>query len=152
MKSKYNLGYSFGPVGTTAGIFMFLTGIPVTYFDPAGLILVVLGSFVGFTRSGSIINFEQKKIKPATYLFGIFPVGKWMALHEGMKLGIKKSAKSWTAYSRSNRQLNVADIGYRVILCDSKNKEIMPVLKVKNSEQAKKELEKINVRLKLQLI
>lgn len=143
---------SFGHVGTSAGIFLFIAGIVISYFSLAGIMLVIIGAFVGFTNSSTLVDFDQKKVKFSNTLFGFIPTGQWIAVDESMKIGIKRSHKSWRAYSRSNRTLDTSSKDYRIMLFDKKGKEIMPIKKYSTIESAKTDLVQFCNKLGLRTI
>ena len=124
-KMKNKLDKLFGPVGTSAGLFVFIAGLLISSFSLTGLFFILLGAFIGFSYTGTRINFEQKKIKFSNYLFGFIPTGKWINIQPDMKIRIKKTKRVWRAYSRSNRTIDIDENDYRLILYDSSMKEIM---------------------------
>ncbi|MFO7827840.1 MAG: hypothetical protein R6V23_04415 [Bacteroidales bacterium] len=146
------LDQSFGPVGTSAGLFLFIAGIAVTFVSLTGLILVIIGAFVGFTNSSTLVDFDQKKVKFSNNLFGFIPTGQWIPIDEAMKISIKRSRKSWRAYSRSNRTLDTSSKDYRIMLFDKKGKEIMPIKKYPDFESAKADLVQLSNQLGLSTI
>lgn len=148
---KYKLDQVFGPAGHSAGLLLFLAGLIISFFSLSGLILLVLGAFVGFTSTFTMVDFEKKKIKYSTHILGIIPAGQWMEITPGMKLSIKKSDKVWRAYSQTNRTLDVDNRDYRIILYDENGKEMMPVQKSATMDAAKQELEKIRKGLDLEV-
>lgn len=152
MTTKNKLDKSFGPAGTSAGIFLFAAGLIITFFSLPGLILVLIGAFVGFTSTSTLIDFDKKRIRFSNNIFGIIPIGQWISIQTDMKIGIKKSNKVWRAYSRSNRTLDIANNDYRLILYDSKGKEIMPLQKSDNLDSAKLNLDKISKQLGIGII
>jgi hypothetical protein len=147
MTTRNKLDKVFGPVGTSAGIFLFAAGLIITFFSLPGLILVLIGAFVGFTSTSTLIDFDKKRIRFSNNLFGIIPIGQWIYIQTDMKIGIKKSNKVWRAYSRSNRTLDIANNDYRLILYDSKGKEIIPLQKSDNLDSAKLDLDKFSKQL-----
>lgn len=136
------LDYLFGPVGTISGKTIFLAGVILIFFSLSGLILILFGAFVGFTYKSIIIDFESRKVKPSTNIFGIIPWGKWVFVHPDMKVSFRKTGNTWRTYSRGNRSFNIADKDYFIFLCDSKGTEIIPLLKTNDSEKARLESEK----------
>ena len=68
-----------------------------------------------------------------------------------MKLGLKKSTKRWRAYGRSNSSVLISSPDLRIILYDSKNREIATVKKVRKEKNAKDELEKLSKLLELEM-
>jgi hypothetical protein len=147
MKNK--LDKSFGPVGSFAGIVVFLAGLGTLYFSGFSLILVLIGVFVGFTYSSTEIDFDRKRIRFLNNLFGVIKIGQWMNIKPGMKIGIIKSRKIWKTYSVGNRELDVTNEDYRLVLFESSGKKIMPVKKTDNMNSAKMELETICRQLEI---
>jgi len=152
MKIKNKLDKMFGPVGTSAGVTLFAAGLIITYFSLIGYILVLIGAFVGFTSTSTLIDFENKRLRFTNNIFGIFPIGKWVFIEKDMKIGIRKSNKAWTANSRSNRSLIIANNDYRLILHVSNGKEILPIQKFDNLDTAKSNLDKISKQLGIGII
>jgi hypothetical protein len=147
MKNK--LDKSFGPVGSFAGFVVFLAGLGSLYFSWFSLILVLIGGFIGFTFSSTEIDFDRKRIRFVNNLFGIIKVGTWMNVKPEMKIGIAKSRKTWKTYSGGNRELDITNEDYRLVLYNSSGKKIMPVKKSDNINSAKMELETICRQLEI---
>jgi hypothetical protein len=53
MITRNKLDKTFGPVGSLAGIFLFI----------AGLIIVLIGAFVGFTSTMTLVDFVKRNFK-----------------------------------------------------------------------------------------
>ena len=66
-----------------------------------------------------------------------------------MKLGLKKSTKKWRAYGRSTSSILISSPDLRIILYNSKNREIVTVKRVKKEKLAEDELEKLGKLLEL---
>ncbi len=152
MITKNKLDKSFGPVGTSAGIFMFIAGIVVTFYSFTGLILVFIGVFVGFTSTSTMIDYDKKRIKFSNNLFGLIKTGQWIDIKPEMKLGLKKSNRVYRAYSRSNRTLDIDSKDIRLILYGADNKQIMPIKKFDSLDIAKVEVNKLCNHLGLSFI
>ncbi len=146
------LDQSFGSTGTSAGIFLVLMGIIVSCLYFSGLILVIIGGFVGFTYTSVLIDYNAGKVKFSNNIFGFIPIGKWIPLDPSMKIGIRKSNLTYRAYSRGNRALDIDQNDFRLVLFDSKNKEIMPLKKFNTLDVAKMELETLAKQLGLALL
>jgi len=56
MRQTHRFDKSFGPIASFSGILIFIAGLFATYFALTVLILVVLGAFIGFTDSSTIID------------------------------------------------------------------------------------------------
>jgi len=141
MITTFKLDKSFGPVGSSAGIFLCIAGIVAIYTSIFGLILIVLGAFLAFTSTCTTIDFDKHKIKFSNNLFGIFKTGKWIPIDQQMKIGIRESNQVWTAFSRSNRSIDIDTNDFRLVLLDAESKEIMPVKKLDSLDIAQSELE-----------
>jgi hypothetical protein len=140
---------SFGPVGTTAGSVLFIVGLILLFTHLTGLILILIGAFVGFSSTSAMIDYEKKRVKISNNLFGIIKTGKWLCIEPTMKIGIKESSLTWRSYSMGNRALDIVNKEYRIILFDSGNKEIIPIKRAKSKESAIIELETMGNRLGL---
>jgi hypothetical protein len=136
MKAVNKLDKSFGPSGSTAGIVLFSIGVIITFSNFLGLILILLGAFLGFTFTCTEVDFDTRRIKFTEKLFGIIPTGKWVRIELGMKIGIKESNITWRTFSRSNRSIDTDVTDFRLILFDADDKEIMPVKKTNSLESA----------------
>jgi hypothetical protein len=147
MTVNNKLDRSFGPVGTSAGIFILAFGFIMTFYSFFGLILVLLGAFVGLTSTSTRIDYDKKRLKFSNNLFGIIPIGQWIFLNPDMKIGIKKSNNRWRAYSRSNRSLDISNVDYRLILYDTNHTMIMPLQKTDSFDSAKQAMARISKKL-----
>jgi hypothetical protein len=141
MKTNNKLDKSFGPVGSFSGIIVFLFGLVSVYFSWFSFILVLIGAFVGFSYSSAEIDFVGKRVRFLNNLFGIIKIGQWLDVKPNMKIGIVKSRKTWKSYSGGNRELDITNEDYRLVLYDSSGRMLMAVKKTDNVISAKKELE-----------
>ena len=148
------LDKAFGPVGTISGVILFFVGLGITiaWLSFTGLILFLIGAFVGFTSTSALIDFDKKRVKFSNNLMGIIQYGQWVDIEPDMKLGVKKSILNWRTYSRGNRTFDIDNTDFRVILYDSDYKEMMPVMKTSTLDDAKDEAEKICNQLGLSMI
>ena len=148
---KNKIEKPFGPGGSWTGIFMFIFGIIGTYYSPIGLIPVILGAFIGFTSTSTIIDINKRRARNLNYLFGIIPVGKWINIEYGMKLGLRKIHRGYSTSTRGNSlEVHLKDI--RIILYSFDNKMIMSLKKSDSIEEAKKELVLLSNQLELVII
>ena len=146
------LDKSFGPVGSSAGIFILIAGLAATYQSWFGLVLVLLGAFVGFSSTSVLIDFDKRRIKFSNNLFGIIRIGKWISVSPDMRIGIKQSNLTWQAFSRSNRSIVIQDNDLRLVLVNSENEEIMEVMKTGSIESATAQLEILCTKLDLRAV
>lgn len=147
MLKYYKLDKTFGPVGAIAGVTLFIVGIITLFYSMAGIFLIILGAFVGFTGTGTYIDFENKRIKYTNSIFGFIRVGHWIKIEPTMKLEIKKSNIAWRSYSQSNRTLDISEGDYRLMLHTNDSKELIPLIKAKSLSAANKELELMATQL-----
>jgi hypothetical protein len=152
MITNNHIEKSFGPAGTAAGVFIFVIGLIATYNSFFGLILIVLGAFIGFTTGSALIDFDQRRVKFSNNIFGIIRTGKWIHIEPGMQLGIKKNDEVWRTFSRSNRELDVAQDDFRIILYNAEHKEIMPLMKMGSLAAANESLGVLKIDLVLETI
>ena len=148
---RNNLDKPFGPMGSFAGIVMFIAGLVATYFALTGLILVFVGAFIGFTSTSTLLDDDKKRIKFSNNLFGIIPVGQWIEIKPEMKVGLKNIQRGYRAYSRSNRMFDVHIKDIRIMLYGADNKPIMPIRKIDSLDSAKTELETLSKQFGLGL-
>jgi hypothetical protein len=147
MITNNKLDKVFGPVGTSSGILLFVAGLILTWFYFSGLILVVIGAFVGFTYESTLIDDDKKRVKFSNNLFGIIKTGKWIQIESLMKIGIKETNITWQAHSRGDRTIDITNKDFRIVLFDLENREIMPLKKTSSLESAKMELEILGNKL-----
>jgi hypothetical protein len=152
MMVKNKLDKSFGPSGTFAGYTIFIIGLITTYTNLGGLILVLVGAFMGFSSTSTLIDLDKKRIMFSNNLFGFIKTGKWIDIDPTMKVGIKESNITWTTFSRSNRSIDSVKKDFRIVLCDSADIEIMEISKNKSLDAAMAQLETLSRQLGLSAI
>jgi hypothetical protein len=146
---KHKLDKSFGPSGTFAGYVLVGFGLLTIYSSWIGLILVLIGAFIGFSSTGSVIDTDKKRIKFSNNLFGFIKTGKWVDIDPSMKVGVKESNVTWTTFSSSNRSIDTVKKDFRIVLCDAEENEIMEISKSNSVEDAMSQLEIIGKQLAL---
>lgn len=149
---KNKLDKSFGPSGTFAGYTLFVAGLVITYSNWGGILLIILGAFMGFSSTGTVIDTDKKRIRFSNNLFGFIPAGKWIDIDPSMKLGIKESNITWTTFSRSNRSIDTVKKDFRIALCDSGENEIMEISKKESLQLIMHELETLSRQIGLSKI
>ena len=149
---KNKLDVTFGPVGTSTGLFLFLGGVVATYFSPLGLLLVLVGAFIWLTSTSTLIDTENKRVKFSNNLFGIIPVGKWIEIKPVMKLGLKKVHRGYRAYTRGTQPADIHLNDFRIILYDPDNKEIFHLKKSDSYETANTDMSDLKKILELETI
>lgn len=145
----YKLDKTFGPVGSSAGHIIGLAGIIAIFISLYALVLIFLGLFLAFTSTGSQIDFSNSRIRFTDNIFGFIKVGKWVSITPKMKIGLKKSNIIWTSFSGSNRQLDIQDNDFRLILLDANENEIMVISKYPALEPALVDLDIFSNKLNI---
>jgi hypothetical protein len=139
MMIENRFGRTFGPFGSSTGFFLIIGGIAVTWFSVYGLIIVIAGLFALFTDTSTSIDTAGRKIRHSDNLFGLIPVGKWIEISSGMKLGLKKTHRGFMGYTRGNA-MGIHEYDIRIILYGSDNKPIIPLKSFSSFESAREEL------------
>jgi hypothetical protein len=139
-----NLGKFFGPSSSYMGYIFIISGIVAVNYSLLALTLLLPGFFMAFTYNGTIIDTDNKKIKPYTALFGIFKTGKWIDANQFTRFNIIKATKRYTTYSRANVRfdMNVSDI--ELLLINRNGSKKIVLNKFSNFEDAHKEMEELS--------
>jgi len=139
-----NLGKFFGPSSSYMGYVFIISGIVAANYSLLALTLLIPGFFMAFTYNGTIIDIENKRIKPYTALFGILIAGKWIDADQFTRFSIIKATKKYTTYSRANVRfdMNVSDIELLLINRNGSKKVI--INRYSDFEDAYKEMEEFN--------
>lgn len=148
---KNKIEKPFGPSGSTTGIVLFIVGIIYTYYSIIGVIMIVVGAFIGFSYVSTYLDIEKRRIKFSNVLFGIIPTGKWIDIKNDMRIGFVNSQRGFRTYSRGMRTNDVIIKDVRIMLYGSDNKKIGPINKCKSLESAKKEARELNELIGLEI-
>jgi hypothetical protein len=139
-----NHGKFFGPVQIYMGYVFIACGIFCMSFSLATLLLIIPGSFMAFTYNGTIIDTDNKRVKPYTSLFGFIRTGKWIELSQFSRFKITKSNRRYTSYSWGSVKLdmNISDISLLLINKNGTRKVVLN--RYNNFEDARKEMDELN--------
>jgi len=145
--SNNNHGKFFGPAQVYMGYTFIVLGLTCSIYSFTILLLVIPGAFLAFTYTGTIIDFENKKVRPYTNLFGILRTGKWIEAAQFSGFKIMKSNRTYTSYSRGNVQLdmNISDISLLLINRNSTRKVLLK--RYKSFEEARKGMDEMKISL-----
>ena len=149
MRNRYKFDKSLVPVASFSGILIFIAGLIATYFSLTGLILVLLGAFIGFTNSSTTIDAKNKKVRFSNNIFGIIKTGKWIDVDKDMQVGIKQDNKVYRTYSRSNRALDLKVHNTILYLFDNKGNPMLPIMKIQKNKNPHDEMDKIGRELEI---
>lgn len=150
MLIKYKFEKSFGPVASFSGILIFFAGLAAIFYSLTGIVMILLGAFIGFTYSSTYIDFENRKVMFSNNLFGIIKTGKWISIDDEMKIGVSSANKVYRTYSRSDRTLDIKVKGKKAFLIDRNGKAILPLMDVSadNIREFHEMSQKLNLQLK----
>ena len=139
-----NHGKFFGPVQVYMGYVFIACGIFFVTYSLTTLLLLISGAFMAFTFTGTIIDIENKKVRPYTSLFGFIRTGKWIEVSNFSGFKIMKSNRRYTSYSRANVQLdmNISDITLLLVSKDGRRKVVLN--RYSNFEDARKEMDELS--------
>ncbi|HBN06128.1 MAG TPA: hypothetical protein DD434_10140 [Bacteroidales bacterium] len=139
---KYKLENSFGPIGSAAGKIILLSSVISMIFIEISIfaiLCVILGAFMGLSKSDIFIDSDNSKIRFSTTVFGLIKTGKWINVDDNMEVGIRKNFEKWQVIGRSNKHISVASDKYKIVLYKS-GKPYMTLKYVDSIEEAEKEL------------
>ena len=69
MRQSNRIENLFGPVGSFAGIVVLIAGLILVFTSLSGIILILIGGFVGLSYSSTTIDFDQKQMRLDVQLF-----------------------------------------------------------------------------------
>ena len=110
-------GKFFGPVQVFMGTVFIVLGLCCVIYSPGTLLLIIPGAFMAFTFTGTIIDTENKKVRPYTTLFGIIRTGKWIEVSGFSGFKIVKSNRRYTSYSRRQHEIRSEYQRYKSASC-----------------------------------
>lgn len=137
---NYKLDKNFGPAGGTVGIFLMLVGAFTIHLSLSGLVLLLLGSFMAFSVTGSSVDPKHFKIRFYNNLWGIWKIGKWEYVHSKMQLRLAHARMAYRVYSMSNQSMDVSEPDWRVYIHDGNSRHGQAICKFKKREEAEEEL------------
>jgi hypothetical protein len=149
MITDHKIDKLLGPSGTYAGYSLMFFGVIWTYFNLTGLIFVAAGMFMALTFDGTIIDFNSRRIKNYTCLFGLVKIGKWYSIDNFSKFSIYKSNRSYTAYSRANVPLTLKNTDIRLVILNDNGSLKIIINKYDSFEAARKEMAELIRDLKI---
>jgi hypothetical protein len=110
----------------------------------------IFSAYLGFATTYINIDTANKRVKYDTKLFCIIlKGGKWKCLTSDMKLGFLKTQKKYRVYNYLRTYGVVPYNDLKIVLYNTKNKEILPVKKIKREKNAENELKKLSELLEL---
>lgn len=138
-----NHGKFFGPSQSYMGYVFIAVGIFTMSYSPYSLLLVIPGTFMAFTFTGTIIDIENKRVKPYTSLFGIFRTGKWFDASQFTRFSIIKLTRKYTSYSRGSARFDLDMSDIRLLLINKDGTRKVVINKYNKFEDAHVEMEEL---------
>ncbi len=125
------------------GYVFIAVGIFFCLYSPYILFFIIPGTFMAFTSTGTMIDIENKKVRPYTSLFGFIRTGKWIEVSGYSGFKIVKSNRRYTSYSRGDVQLdmNISDIKLLLVNKNSTGKVVLN--RYKSFEDARKDMDEL---------
>lgn len=139
-----NLGKFFSPVQSYMGYIFIACGIFAATYSLTSLLLLIPGFFMAFTYTGTIIDTDNKRVKPYTSLFGFIRTGKWIEVKCSSRFKIIRSNRRYTTYSRGNVKFDMDLSDIRLILTGQDEKKKIVLNRYTKFEDAQKEMEELS--------
>lgn len=137
------LGKFFSPSASYTGYFMIAAGLVALTYSLTSLTLVIPGMFMAFTYSGTIIDKENKRIKPYIALFGIIRQGKWIDTNQFSRFSIIKATKKYTSYSRGSVRFDMSLSDIELLLMNKNGTKKVVLNRFSNFEDARKNMDEL---------
>ncbi len=138
---NYKLGKIFGPSMVFAGYILMVFGILTLYFTLSSIGLVIIGTLIAFTSSGTRVETEKRQYKRYLLLAGVLLIGKNQSFENDDVIEVKKYKGTHRTYSMSNRQSTVEINDYRLYLIKRDPRRKIWVASFDTEEEAFKEIE-----------
>jgi hypothetical protein len=138
-----NLGKFFSPSAAYTGYFMIAGGLVALTYSLISLILVIPGMFMAFTYHGTIIDVENRRIKPYTALFGFIRTGKWIDTEKFSRFSIRKTTKKYTTYSRGSVRFDMSLSDIELLLMNKNGTKKVVLNRFRNFEDARKNMDEL---------
>jgi hypothetical protein len=136
-------GKFFGPVQIYMGYVFIACGLLFLSYSLLSLLFIIPGTFMGFTYTGTIIDIDNKKVKPYTSLFGFIRTGKWIDTSGFSGFKIMKSNRRYTSYSRGSIQLDMDVTDISLLLINKSGTRKVVLNRYGNFEDAHKEMDRL---------
>ncbi|MFC7357078.1 hypothetical protein ACFQO1_05225 [Jejudonia soesokkakensis] len=135
------------------GFVFFILGIAFLFrFDSkiGGIILVILGIYLGFSHNGIDIDITNNRFRKFTSHFGI-KTGDWKNFKYYPYLSLLTINQKQTTYSYTNAQNTTKFIVYRIYLLNKKHTEKILIREFRSKSKADKEIAELENELNLKI-
>lgn len=133
----HDFGKSF-PSSMTFSAYVFMVIGLIAFMSNIilGSIFIIIGAFVGFTRSGIQINTENKNYRSYNSFLGI-KQGKWQEFNGFSFVTLLKSKEQSATLSASNRRaITSSDTYFDICLLNENHRKKLAIKRLKEKEQA----------------
>jgi len=141
---NYNHGKFFGPVQVYSGYIFILFGFIAVTYSLTSLFLLIPGTFMAFTYSGTIIDTDKKRIRPYTNISGLIRTGKWIDVSVFTRFCIQKTTKKYSSYSRGSVRFDMDITTVNLLIQNHKGTRKVVINRYSGFEEAQKEKEKLS--------
>ncbi len=152
MRKLYRLDKSFGPGGSFAGMILVLVGIILIPFYWTGIILILIGAFIGFSGNACEIDTVKRLIRPCNLILGLFRSGQWISTNSFHGIRVVRTKRFYRTFSLSNRTMETKQEDYRVVLEAGTLQSRVEVMKCKSKEEAIEEADKLAESLGMEML
>jgi hypothetical protein len=138
-------GKFFSPVQIFMGYVFIACGILFVSNSLLTLLLLIPGTFMGFTYAGTIIDTDNYRVKPYIDLFGIIRTGKWIDISQFTRFNIIKTSKKYTTYSRGSVRFDMVSSDIELLLINRNGTKKVVLNKYSNFEDAQREKDELSI-------
>jgi hypothetical protein len=143
----YNHGKFFGPSSGFAGYVLIGGGLIALSYSLFSLVMIIPGGFMAFTYTGTLLDTDNKRIKPYTSLFGIIRTGKWIDVNEFTRFNISKVTRKYTSYSRANVRFDMGISDIILLLSNKDGTKKVVINRYSKFEDAQREKDELTAIL-----
>jgi hypothetical protein len=138
------LGKFFNPVQVYMGYVFMACSILFISSSPLTLLLLIPGTLMGLTYTGTIIDADNRRVKPYLVLFGIIHSGKWIDISQFTRFNIIRATKKYTAYSRGSVRFDMASSDIELLLMNRNGSKKVILNKYSKFSDAQREKDELS--------
>jgi len=136
MSTLHRLDKSFGPGGSFAGLILVIIGVILVPFYWTTCILIIIGTFFGFSGSASEIDIDKRRVRPCYMFLVIFKYGEWIDIDLFTGIRVVFTTNHYRTFSLSNRTAATKQDDYRVVLEAGTPQSRVELMKCPTKEEA----------------
>ncbi len=137
------LGKTFGPQLSISGWILLIFGV-FFIMDVMGMLLVVLGFFLGSMTDGVLIDVSQRRIRRYSSPFGLKLPGRWEEIGPQSGLVVIPFRKEYAVLSRSNLRSATVTSDFRIFLTNHNHQPRFPIMACQTKDSAISEADKLS--------